>query len=165
MQAAAIVELAEATRKKGLAEAEAQRAINDAINVLSDEQTSLKFKLALLQSLPAVIEKSVEPMKSIDGIKIIQVDGLNRGGVAGDVTAGGASGGNLAEQALSAALSYRTQAPLIDSLLKEIGLSGGSLTSLTEPLKASPAVSQTTETSRRETLVNCVPEANLSTEK
>lgn len=83
MQAAAIVELAEATRKKGLAEAEAQRALNDAINVLSDEQTSLKFKLALLQSLPAVIEKSVEPMKSIDGIKIIQVDGLNRGGAAG----------------------------------------------------------------------------------
>ncbi len=82
MQAAAIVELAEATRKKGLAEAEAQRALNDAINVLSDEQTSLKFKLALLQALPAVIEKSVEPMKSIDGIKIIQVDGLNRGSAA-----------------------------------------------------------------------------------
>ncbi|EHC80138.1 Putative membrane protein, partial [Salmonella enterica subsp. enterica serovar Montevideo str. S5-403] len=85
LQAAAIIELAEATRKKGLAEAEAQRALNDAINVLSDEQTSLKFKLALLQSLPAVIEKSVEPMRSIDGIKIIQVDGLNRGATAGDV--------------------------------------------------------------------------------
>ncbi len=88
MQAAAIVELAEATRKKGLAEAEAQRALNDAINVLSDEQTSLKFKLALLQALPAVIEKSVEPMKSIDGIKIIQVDGLNRGSAAGDANTG-----------------------------------------------------------------------------
>ncbi|MBS2138798.1 hypothetical protein KCA24_09865, partial [Escherichia coli] len=35
-----------------MAEAEAQRALNDAINVLSDEQTSLKFKLALLQALP-----------------------------------------------------------------------------------------------------------------
>ncbi len=92
MQAAAIVELAEATRKKGLAEAEAQRALNDAINVLSDEQTSLKFKLALLQALPAVIEKSVEPMKSIDGIKIIQVDGLNRGGAAGDANTGNVGG-------------------------------------------------------------------------
>ena len=68
--------LAEATRKKGLAEAEAQRALNDAINVLSDEQTSLKFELALLQALPAVIEKSVEPMKSIDGIEYSMVDGL-----------------------------------------------------------------------------------------
>ncbi|EHA2589473.1 flotillin family protein [Salmonella enterica] len=137
LQAAAIVELAEATRKKGLAEAEAQRALNDAINVLSDEQTSLKFKLALLQSLPAVIEKSVEPMKSIDGIKIIQVDGLNRGATAGDAAAGGANGGNLAEQALSAALSYRTQAPLIDSLLNEIGIAGGSLQALTTPLVSS----------------------------
>ncbi|EBW6544678.1 flotillin family protein [Salmonella enterica] len=128
LQAAAIIELAEA---------EAQRALNDAINVLSDEQTSLKFKLALLQSLPAVIEKSVEPMRSIDGIKIIQVDGLNRGATAGDVAAGGANGGNLAEQALSAALTYRTQAPLIDSLLNEIGIAGGSLKALTTPLVSS----------------------------
>ncbi|VYT65989.1 Inner membrane protein YqiK [Metakosakonia massiliensis] len=135
MQAAAIVELAEATRKKGLAEAEAQRAFNDAVNMLSNEQTSLKFRMALLQALPAVIEKSVEPMKAIDGIKIIQVDGLNRGGASGEALATGAGGGNLAEQALSAALSYRTQAPLIDSLLKEIGLTGGSLSDLVEPLK------------------------------
>lgn len=135
LQAAAIVELAEAARKKGLAEAEAQRAINDAINVLSNEQTSLKFKLALLQSLPAVIEKSVEPMKAIEGIKIIQVDGLNRGGAIADAAPGTTGGSNLAEQALSAALSYRTQAPLIDSLLNEIGLSGGSLSALAEPLK------------------------------
>ncbi|HGC4885048.1 TPA: flotillin family protein [Escherichia coli] len=145
MQAAAIVELAEATRKKGLAEAEAQRALNDAINVLSDEQTSLKFKLALLQSLPAVIEKSVEPMKSIDGIKIIQVDGLNRGGAAGDAASGSVSGGNLAEQALSAALSYRTQAPLIDSLLNEIGVSGGSLAALTSPLTSTTPVAENIE--------------------
>lgn len=143
MQAAAIVELAEATRKKGLAEA--QRALNDAINVLSDEQTSLKFKLALLQALPAVIEKSVEPMKSIDGIKIIQVDGLNRGGAAGDANTGNVGGGNLAEQALSAALSYRTQAPLIDSLLNEIGVSGGSLAALTSPLTSTTPVEEKAE--------------------
>ena len=126
MQAAAMVELAEAARKKGLAEAEAQRALNDAINALSSDQTSLKFKLALLQALPGVIQQTVEPMKSIDGIKIIQVDGLNRNGTV-DGGAPAAAGGNLAEQAMSAALSYRAHAPLIDSLLDEIGLSGGSL--------------------------------------
>ncbi|WP_019450455.1 flotillin family protein [Cupriavidus sp. BIS7] len=132
MQATAIVELAEAARKKGLAEAEAQRALNDAINTLSSDQTSLKFKLALLQALPAVIEQTVEPIKAIDGIKIIQVDGLNRGGAGGDsgVAAGNGNNGNLAEQAMSAALSYRAHAPLIDSLLQEIGLSGGSLNGL-----------------------------------
>lgn len=112
---------------------------------LSDEQTSLKFKLALLQALPAVIEKSVEPMKSIDGIKIIQVDGLNRGGAAGDANTGNVGGGNLAEQALSAALSYRTQAPLIDSLLNEIGVSGGSLAALTSPLTSTTPVEEKAE--------------------
>ena len=130
MQAAAMVELAEAARKKGLADAEAQRALNDAINTLSSDQTSLKFKLALLQALPGVIEQTVEPMKAIDGIKIIQVDGLNRGGAAGEGGITPAGNGNLAEQAMSAALSYRAHAPLIDSLLQEIGLSGSSLSGL-----------------------------------
>jgi len=122
--------------------------------VLSDQQTSLKFKLALLQSLPAVIEKSVEPMKSIEGIKIIQVDGLNRGGSAGGAENAtvSAGGNNLAEQALSAALSYRTQAPLIDSLLNEIGLSGGSLASLAGPLTASiPGTTTTGEATQVKT--------------
>ncbi|MDZ6908784.1 flotillin domain-containing protein, partial [Escherichia coli] len=100
----------------------------------SDEQTSLRFRLALLDALPAVIEKSTEPMKSIDGIKIIQVDGLNGGVPSGKTATTGISGGNLAEQAVTAALAYRTQAPLIDSLLKEVGLSGEGLTALTRPL-------------------------------
>jgi len=134
LQATAIVELAEATRKRGLAEAEAQRALNDAINALSSDQTGLKFKLALLQALPDIIRQSVEPMKAIDGIKIIQVDGLNRAGaasLAGEAAHGGGHGhGNLAEQAMSAALTYRAHAPLIDSLLGEIGLSGTSLQGL-----------------------------------
>ncbi|MEI8528259.1 flotillin domain-containing protein, partial [Escherichia coli] len=130
---------------KRLPEAEPQRALNDPINELSDEQTSLKFKLALLQSLPAVIGKSVEPMKSIDGIKIIQVDGLFRGGAAGNAGSGSVSGGNLAEQALSAALSYRTQAPLIASLLHEIGVSGGSLAALTSPLTSTTPVAENVE--------------------
>lgn len=142
MQATAIVELAEAARKKGIAEAEAQRALNDAINTLSSDQTSLKFKLALLQALPSIIQQTVEPMKSIDGIKIIQVDGLNRqGGAATDgAGAAGINGGNLAEQAMSAALAYRAHAPLVDSLLKEIGLNGTSLSSMVPGAASAAAV-------------------------
>ncbi len=63
-------------------EAEAQRALNDAINVLRDEQTASNLNPAPTIMLPAVIEKSVELMKSIDGIKIIQVDGLHRADAA-----------------------------------------------------------------------------------
>ncbi|WP_223664459.1 flotillin family protein [Serratia sp. JSRIV002] len=145
LQAAAIIELAEAARQKGLAEAETQRALNEAVNMLSSDQTSLKFKLALLQALPAIIEKSVEPMKAIEGIKIMQVDGLNRsGGIAG-ATAASVGGGNLAEQAMSAALAYRTHAPVIDSLLQEIGISGGSLQALTAALPQAQPVAPVAE--------------------
>lgn len=136
-----MVELAEAARKKGLAEAEAQRALNDAINALSSDQTSLKFRLALLESLPSIIAQTVEPMKAIDGIKIIQVDGLNRtnGSATSESTVSG--GTNLAEQAVSAALAYRAHAPLIDSLLGEIGLSGNSLQHMMPGIAASEVLS------------------------
>ena len=72
------------------------------------------------------------------------------GGAVGEVSAGNVSGGNLAEQALSAALAYRTQAPLIDSLLNEIGLSGGSLNALTTPLNATTTVDVNHQTTIKE---------------
>ena len=137
MQADATVRLANAAKAKGLAEAEVQRALTEAINLLSDAQSMLKYRLALLAALPAVIEKSVEPMKAIDGIKIVQVDGLNRGGAASNPAASmAAPGGNgsLAESVLGAALAYRAHAPIIDSLLAEVGMNSGSLAGLTRPL-------------------------------
>jgi uncharacterized membrane protein YqiK len=135
LQADATVRLANAAKAKGLAEAEVQRSLTEAINMLSDAQSALKYRLALLEALPAVIEKSVEPMKSIDGIKIVQVDGLNRGGGDGYAANGAAApGGNLAESAVAAALAYRAHAPIIDSLLSEVGLGSGSLANLTRSL-------------------------------
>ena len=37
------------------------------------------------------------------------------------------AGGNLAEQAVSAALAYRVQQPIIDAVLNEIGMNGNDL--------------------------------------
>jgi hypothetical protein len=45
--------------------------------------------------------------------------------------------GSLAEQAVAAALAYRAQSPIIDGLLKEIGMTGGTLAGLTQA--AAPA--------------------------
>ena len=132
-RAAAIKIKADADRVAFEVEATGKRLINDAINVLSSEQIGMQVKLALLQSLPAIIEKSVEPMKRIDGIKIVQVDGLTRGYAAngsGPVPSGG--NGSLAEQAVAAALAYRAQSPIIDGLLKELGMAGGNLKGLTQ---------------------------------
>jgi uncharacterized membrane protein YqiK len=132
-RAAAIKIKADADRVAYEVEATGKRLINDAINVLSSEQIGLQVKLALIQSLPAIIEKSVEPMKQIDGIKIFQVDGLTRPHPAnGGSPLAASANANLAEQAVAAALAYRAQSPIIDGLLKEIGMTGASLRGLTQ---------------------------------
>ncbi len=120
---------AEANRIRFEVEAAGQRAINEASNLLSSDQVSLQTKLALLKVLPDLVRESAKPLEAIDSIKIVQVDGLTRGtGAEGAAVAAG--NGNLASDALSAALSYRAQAPIIDGLMKELGLDGGSLEGL-----------------------------------
>lgn len=126
---------AEAAAVRFEVEAEGQRAINEAANILSNDQISLQTKLALLKVLPEVIRESAKPMEAIDSIKIVQVDGLTNGGRAandGNGSGGGAGGGsgNLASDAVAAALAYRAQAPVLDGLMKELGLDGSSLSGL-----------------------------------
>lgn len=126
---------AEAARVRFEVEAAGQRAINEAANILSNDQISLQTKLALLKVLPEVIRESAKPMEAIDSIKIVQVDGLTNGGRGasdGNGSGGGAGGGsgNLASDAVAAALAYRAQAPVLDGLMKELGLDGSSLSGL-----------------------------------
>lgn len=128
---------AEADRVRFEVEAAGQRAVNEAANLLSNDQISLQTKLALLKVLPDLIRESAKPLEAIDSIKIVQVDGLTQKGGAGNGgTAGSGSGGsagssgNLAQDAVSAALAYRAQAPVLDGLMKELGLDGSSLNGL-----------------------------------
>ncbi|WP_298471017.1 flotillin domain-containing protein [uncultured Erythrobacter sp.] len=135
---------AEADRVRFEVEAAGQEAINEAANILSMDQISLQTKLALLKVLPEVIKESAKPMEAIDSIKIVQVDGLTNGGSGGGAAndGGGAVGGgsgNLATDAVSAALAYRAQAPVLDGLMKELGLNGSSLGSLVEAAAEDPA--------------------------
>ncbi|HUM92150.1 MAG TPA: flotillin family protein [Candidatus Competibacter sp.] len=104
---------------------------NAALNTLAAEQIAMQVKMKLLDVLPAIIEASVKPLEKIDGIKIVQVDGLNRGTAGGS----GGSGGNLAEQAVAAALAYRAQQPILDAVLGEIGMKGGDLKGLVESVR------------------------------
>ncbi|MCL2344708.1 MAG: SPFH domain-containing protein [Desulfobulbus sp.] len=109
---------------------------NAALNTLAAEQIAMQIKMKLLEALPGIIEASVKPIEKIDGIKIVQVDGLNRGGSCG--SGGGnapAGGGNLAEQAVAAALAYRAQQPILDAVLGEIGMKGGDLHGLVEAVR------------------------------
>jgi uncharacterized membrane protein YqiK len=155
-QAVVVVANAKAEREqieaKGMAEAEklkaaaaeiryevdakGTKAINEANNLLSTEQIAMQVKLELIKALPQIIKESVKPMEQIDGIKIIQVDGLN-GGKAGTVVSdnGSNGSGNLSDQLVNSALRYRGQAPLLDSLLADIGLQGGDINGMTKVLR------------------------------
>jgi len=137
-QADAIRTLAKANRENYEVEAAGKQVINQAINTLSGAQIDLQVKLALIQALPKIIEESVRPMEKIDSIRIMQVDGLNSGAPAGPVADGQASGTNLAEQAVGAALRYRAYGPVLDKLLKEVGLSENGVAGL---VAATPVVS------------------------
>ena len=123
---------AEAARVRFEVEAAGQRAVNEAANLLSSDQISLQMKLALLKVLPEVVRESVRPIEAIDSIKIVQVDGLTQRGAASSAGdgGGGAGRGNLANDAVAAALAYRAQAPVIDGLMKELGLDGSSLAAM-----------------------------------
>ena len=97
----------------------------------------LKAFTTILKYLPKIIPKSVKPMENIDDIKILQVTGL--GGITGNNAQGEgyADQGqiSLSDQVVNSALRYRTQAPLIDSLMNELGIQGGDINGLTQSLK------------------------------
>ncbi|WP_054530182.1 flotillin domain-containing protein [Erythrobacter sp. SG61-1L] len=123
---------AEADRVRFEVEAAGQRAVNEAANLLSMDQISLQTKLALLKVLPELVRESAKPMEAIESIKIVQVDGLTQkaGGSSTAAPAAGGGSGNLANDAVAAALAYRAQAPVLDGLMKELGLDGSSLNGL-----------------------------------
>jgi uncharacterized membrane protein YqiK len=133
-RAEAIRTLARANRENYEVEAIGKRAINEAVNTLSGAQIDLQVKLALITALPKIIEESVRPMEKIDSIRIMQVEGLNGGAAphaaASDAAPAAAASGNLAEQAVGAALRYRAYAPVLDKLLKDVGLTSDGLSGL-----------------------------------
>ncbi|MCY1162930.1 Inner membrane protein YqiK [compost metagenome] len=136
-EADAKILLAQAMEKQYQVDAEGTRAVNEANNILSSEQVEMQIRLALLKYLPEIIRESVKPMENIDDIKILQVTGL--GGIAGNSAQGEgyADQGqiSLSDQVVNSALRYRTQAPLIDSLMNELGIQGGDINGLTQSLK------------------------------
>ena len=119
---------AAAEREKYIVDAEGQRLMNEALNSLNDAQIALKQVLSLHETLPAIIAESVRPLESIEGMKIISVEGLSNidGGKSGAGSLDGdGNGGNqsLPEALVGSALKHRAMAPLVDSLLKEAGVS------------------------------------------
>jgi uncharacterized membrane protein YqiK len=137
-----------AARLRHEVEAEGARLMNEAQNILTPESRASAMRLRLIEKLDAIIRESVKPMERIEGIKILHVEGLG-GGPAGRGEAAPADGrAGLADSLVNSALRYRAQAPLIDSLLREIGIQAGDITKLANVLGQSPEPDRSREEPR-----------------
>jgi uncharacterized membrane protein YqiK len=116
-----------ALRVRAEIEAEALRWMNEAHNMLTPEARLSALRMRLVEKAEGIIRESVRPMERIEGIKILHVDGLggSGGGGGGDGLNGG--GGHFADGVVNSALRFRAQAPLVDQLLREIGIEGGDI--------------------------------------
>ncbi|HYN13155.1 MAG TPA: flotillin domain-containing protein, partial [Burkholderiales bacterium] len=121
---------ADASRIRALAarirhevEAEGLTLMNKAANLLTPEARQSAMRRHLIDKMEGIIRESVKPMERIEGIRILHVDGLG----GGQAAPGNGSGANIADSVVNSALRFRAQAPLVDQLLREIGVQGGDI--------------------------------------
>ncbi|MES2101328.1 MAG: flotillin domain-containing protein [Pseudomonadota bacterium] len=117
-----------AMRLRAEIEAEGLQLMNAAHNMLSPEARMSALRMRLVEKAEGIIRESVRPMERIEGIKILQVDGL--GGSGGSSNGDGSHSGNFSDSVVNSALRFRAQAPLVDQLLREIGIEGGDIQKL-----------------------------------
>lgn len=129
----------EAEKQRHATDAAAVHAMTEAENTMSEELMALKLRLSVIDHLKEIIHESAKPMENINDIRILQVDGVlgQSGGAPGSETDALAPGGGatLFDQLVNSALRYRTQAPVVDSLLSELGLKGSDASAVTGFLK------------------------------
>lgn len=135
--------VAQADRERFEVEAYGEKAINEAKNLLSEAIVSFELRKIIAQVAPQIIAATVKPIEKIDSIKIISANGFNlpgqSGGAAGGpVNAGGTGGGggSMPNQLMEALLSYRMNSPMVDTLLKELGIDTRNADGLTNSLDA-----------------------------
>ena len=112
--------LAEVAQIRYAIDAEGNRNLNEAENLLSEPARMSQLRKKLLDKLEGIVRESVRPMEKINGINILHVDGING-------NEGGGGDGSVTDEVINSALRYRVQAPMIDSLMKDIGVDGGKL--------------------------------------
>ncbi len=138
-EAEAIKITAEANRLNYEVEAKGKTEINNAENIVSAAILENRFKLALIEFMPQIIAQVVKPAEKIDSIKIVQMAGIggaNQGGI-GSNTNGGVSnaGASLSDQIVNASLNYKVNAPIIDDLMKQVGIDlNGGIQNIASPL-------------------------------
>ena len=138
-EAEAIKITAEANRLNYEVEAKGKTEINNAENIVSAEILENRFKLALIEFMPQIIAQVVKPAEKIDSIKIVQMAGLggaNQSGVGSNASSGVSNAGaSLSDQIVNASLNYKVNAPIIDDLMKQVGIDlNGGIQNIASPL-------------------------------
>ncbi len=123
-RAVAAASQADAKTKVLLAEAEAQRALNEAENAKSDRIVDMNVEIARLEALPKIVSEMVKPAEKIDSIKIHHISGL------GSPAQGGGGGAAAAEkpvvnQALDSIMDMALQLPALKKIGDELGVNLG----------------------------------------
>ena len=114
-----------------IAEANGQREINLAQNELSPEIVRLNITLETIRNAPAIIEAMMKPVEKIDGIKMINVTGLNTGNGGGGGASGATGGsGNMINDLFSGLMNYKASMPFIEEILHDAGLDTSNPTNL-----------------------------------
>ena len=106
--------------------AEADRLKNEAENVLTSDARAGRLRAQLIEKLELVIAETVKPIEKIDAIKLIHM-GSN---------SDSSSGRTPTDEVIDSALRYRVQAPMIDELMKEIGVEGTNISSMGDVMRA-----------------------------
>ncbi|WP_019614268.1 flotillin family protein [Psychromonas ossibalaenae] len=133
---------AEADEKVLAVEAEGKRVLYEAENSLRDEQIELQKALAILKVLPEIVANSVKPLENIEGIKILQGYGSGAANMSSGAAGSGGAGTGLAEQITSAALNYRANAPMVDAMVRELGMVDSKDGTLNDLLNGNSALMQ-----------------------
>ncbi len=122
---------AEGQKVRYAVEAEGTMAVNKARNILTPEQIAADVRRYIIDHLPEILRESVKPMEKIESIKIVQADGLW----------GDRGSGSGADGIFDSALRFKAKAPLIDSLLRDLGL---------EVISLDGALTQTASVTKKE---------------
>ena len=122
-------------------------------NTQSAEIVALRIKLSSIEHAADIIAACMKPIEAIKDMKVINVAGL--GGLTGQPGAavdGQSNNGSFAQQLINGLLQYKVSAPVIDSVLQEIGIDSSNVQGLTKLLNPQDTtVTATAESAKKKT--------------
>ena len=132
---------AEADQKRYEAEAYGMRSLNEAKNLLGESVMAYEMKAALAKVAPELIAASMKPLENIESVRVLSTNGQliggnGNGGGGGEGNGSPSGGGNVPDQLVNALLRHRIQLPVVDDLLKQLGIHSPSPVDISNALMA-----------------------------